>query len=68
MVLDTVYMITMPKEQGIVYSGPALTAPEAWRKAELWLGQSKEALHKQGYRAKRVQISLYVKQEKGDAE
>src|SRR5216684_4233305 len=71
-VLDTVWMITVPGENGqldggIVYSGPARSATDAWEKAMVhWHGnewlefRKREDVHRQhvlqGWRARRVTV------------
>ena len=64
-ILDKVYMIVHPTE-GVLYSGPAPTAKEAWEKAETQLGITggdKAYWTRRGFRACRVEISTVTEKD-----
>jgi hypothetical protein len=60
-VLDTVWMVVLPGQKGIVYE-VGKSAREVWEKVltneTLGTGVTRPLLHKQGYRAKRVSIAI----------
>lgn len=62
MKLDTVYMIVLPDNKGVVYDSVSTKPQDSWRKViqteALGTGVTKEMLQRQGYRAKKVIISL----------
>lgn len=59
MLLDTVWMIVLPENKGVVYA-IGTSAKEVWDKVIgeelLGTGVTKDALQKKGYRAKKVEI------------
>lgn len=64
--LDTIYMMILPGNNGIVYRSGAILASEVW---EIVIGEellgsaaTKKYLHRLGYRVKRVEV--YLKESK----
>lgn len=63
--LDTVYMIVLPDDRGVIYDTIGESAKESWQKANSIMGKflsyegnTIEKLRANGYRAKRVEIIL----------
>lgn len=64
-VLDTVWVIAYPGNRGIYYHPPGTSSSEAWDNCLIFLngfedarGVTKAALHKQGFRARKVRVVL----------
>jgi hypothetical protein len=66
LVLDTVYVIALPKGKGMFYSPPGRSASEAWINCTTFLAESlnaasmynKNELRRKGCRARRVKVVL----------
>lgn len=63
--LDTVWIIVLPDNVGVVYDTMSTSARESWQKlAEgelMGTGITNQMLHDQGYRARRVEVILLLK-------
>jgi hypothetical protein len=62
MILDTIWMIVMPDNRGIVYNTISTRPSDCWRLLEegqlMGTAMDRKRLRAQGYRVKRVQVVI----------